>query len=320
MVTLAPSARNPRATAKPIPCDPPVTSTRRPAKPSSIARLPLPIAARGLYRIFAPPNIAGDGVERRSHREPAQGRRNFRRLRHPERQCPAADGGDARGRHALRADRARGLGRLRRGRDRARHRPAGPLHRDARAGRHQPHDRHRLRLSRPLALDRHHLQRAGGAARPPRANAHRPSRADAADHQGDSGAPRREHRRDRGRGGPSCADRAARPGPSRFARGRGAGIGHRAALFHRGTRAARGGKRRRRAGGRRSHKTRSQTHRRHRRRRDAARRLGRAAPLRRAPPYAVCHDRDGEGDDRRRSPVVARAASSGRGARCSAVS
>ena len=80
-------------------------------------------------------------------------------------------------------------------------RRAGPVHRDARAGRHQSRDRRRLRLARPLADDRHHLQSQHRPARPAHPDVDRPPCAVRADHQGDAAAgeraasPRRCRRR-----------------------------------------------------------------------------------------------------------------------------
>ena len=104
----------------------------------------------------------------------------------------------------------------------------GPVHRDARPRRHQSRDRRRQRLARPLADDRHHLQSQHRPARPPHPDVDRPSRAVQADHQGNVPPGERQDRRD-GEGGHSPRhERAARPGASRPARGRGAGAGARA--------------------------------------------------------------------------------------------
>ena len=72
----------------------------------------------------------------------------------------------------------------------------GPVHRHARPGRDQPRDRRRLRLARPLAADRHHLQAQHRPARPPHADVDRPPRAVHADHQGDAAAANRGRSRE----------------------------------------------------------------------------------------------------------------------------
>ena len=106
-------------------------------------------------------------------------------------------------------------------------RRTGALHRHPRPRRHQPRDRRRLGLSRPLADDRHHLQSQHRPARPAHPDVDRPPRAVQADHQGDAAAGARAHRRDAERRDRARHERADGPGASRPAGGRGARASHR---------------------------------------------------------------------------------------------
>ena len=180
----------------------------------------------------------------------AAGRRNEARLRNPERQCAAPDGGDAHGGPRFRAHRARRLGGICRRCYGAHVRRAGLMHRHAWTGRHESRDRRRLRLSGPFAADRHNLQSQHRTAGPAHPDVDRPPCAVRPDHQGDIPPAARPYRRNAHASDPHRPDRAARAGPSRSAGGRGAGPGdrkHRPAGPARCYRAATPG----RAGGRR---------------------------------------------------------------------
>ena len=113
----------------------------------------------------------------------------------------------------------------------------GPLHRHARAGRDQPRHRRRLRLARPLAADRHHLQPQHRPARPAHPDVDRPPRAVQADHQGDAAAGERASIAETvERGDPHRHERADGAGASRSAGGRGARAGQRAGAADAGRR------------------------------------------------------------------------------------
>ena len=181
------------------------------------------------------------------------------------------------------------------------------MHRHTRTGRDQSRDRRRLRLSRPLAAHRHHLQSQHRPARPPHSDVDRPSCAVPADHQGDAAAAHAATSVRRSREAIAArAERAARTGPSRSAGGRGGGARPTSPCRHcRAFRAHRGWRRcdcARRATDRRG----AAADRGDRRVSDAAARSDAAAPSDRAARSAVRHHHDGQGPDRREPSAVAR--------------